>query len=350
MSPLAITAAGIRATLDTECGLLGDLAVRDGGREVAPLHRAPWVGTGEAMPEDAAPHLARLGGDFLCAPFGAREDGSPLHGWPANAPWTVEEAMPSGVLARLSRPVRGAAVLKRVELVDGHPFAYQTHAFVGGSGAVPVANHAMVALPHGGLIRTSPKAFWETAAAPQETDPARGRSSLLCPARAENPRRFPLAGGGTADLLLFPWADRSEDFCMGVEAPGHRLGWTAVTRPAEGDLFLSLRDARALPMTMLWHSNRGRDYAPWSGRHVCLGVEEGAAAYLLPLSGAAVAPPDLPLRPDGRAEVRHVIGAVAWPSGEPVAEVVEDGDAVVVRGEGGAQHRLPFRAGFLGRD
>ena len=61
-------------------------------------------------------------------------------------------------------------------------------------------------------------------------------------------------------------------------------------------------------------------------------------------------PGALALSPDGTAEVRHVIGAMAWPSGEPVAEVVEVGDAIEVRGENGALRRVPFRAGFLGRD
>jgi hypothetical protein len=155
------------------------------------------------------------------------------------------------------------------------------------------------------------------------------------------------------DLTRYPWNPRHEDFVIGVEAKGHRLGWTAVTRPVEGDLYLSLRDARTLPMTMLWHSNGGRDYAPWSGRHVaCLGVEEGAAAPMLGLSseGDLAGPGMLTLRPDGVAEVRHVIGAIAWPSGEPVAEVSEEGDAIVVRGEGGADRRLPLRTGALGAD
>lgn len=341
-----ISARGVSLRFLPLGGFLCDLRVTDEGREVAPLHVAPWVG--EALPDGLPVHLRTLQGDFLCAPFAGDDEGSGMHGWPANAAWEVAEAGPASLLARLSRTVRGAAVTKRLEVEDGHPFAYQTHAFEGGEGSVTVANHAMVAMPHGGSIRTSPKAFWETLAAPLEPDPSRGRSSLRYPARADDPSRFPRADGGTADLTLYPWAERSEDFCAGVEAPGRRLGWTAVARPREGDLFLSLRDARVLPMTMLWHSNRGRDYAPWSSRHVCLGVEEGAAAAMLGLSGAEASPPDLAL--GGRREVRHVIGAVAWPSGEPVAEVAEEGEAIVVRGEGGAVRRLPFRAGFLGRD
>ena len=106
-------------------------------------------------------------------------------------------------------------------------------------------------------------------------------------------------------------------------------------------------------MTMLWHSNGGRDYAPWSGRHYgCLGVEEGAADHMLGLSSEAelAGPGALTLTSDGVAEVRHVVGAIAWPSGEPVAEIIEQGDTLEIRSEGGSIRRLPFRAGFLGTD
>ncbi len=347
-----IEAAGVAVRFDPSCGLVERLAVRDEGREVAPLHRAPWVGSDEPLPEGIAPHLARLAGDFLCAPFGSREDGSPQHGWTANARWEVVGRGPGTLRAALTRPVQGATVVKELRVEDGHPFLYQRHVFVGGAGRVPVANHANLFLPGGGVIRTSPKAGWETPAAPPEPDPARGRSRLAYPARASDPRAFP-ALEGTADLTRYPFFDRSEEFVVGLEAPGHRLGWTAVARPEEGDLFLSLRDARALPMTMLWHSNGGRDYPPWSGRHIgCLGVEEGAAAHMLDLSTEAdlAGPGALALEPLGVAEVRHVIGVVAWPSGEAVADLREEGHAILLRGEGGATRRIPFRAGFLGVD
>lgn len=350
--PEPLQAAGIRLLFDPDGGMLMDLVVEDKGQEVAPLHRAPWAGRSEPMPEGSGVTLGKLGGDWFCAPFGARDDGSPLHGWTAGTSWTVLQRGPDFLRAVLDRPVRGATVLKEISLRDGQPFAYQRHVFLGGDGRLPVANHANVALPRGGMIRTSSKAVWETPATPQESDPARGRSCLQYPAQTRDPHAFP-GQDGAVDLTRYPWGPRHEDFVMGLEAPGHRLGWTAVTRPEEGDLYLSLRDARALPMTMLWHSNGGRDYAPWSGRHFgCLGVEEGAAATMLAVSGEGdlAGPGLLGLAPDGLTEVRHVIGAIRWPTGEPVAEVIEDVDGIEVRGEAGARRRLPFRTGFLGQD
>jgi hypothetical protein len=344
-------AQGIAFGFDARTGLLDGFTVEDGGRQIAPLHRAPWVGTQEALPPGTAPHLATLGGDFFCAPFAGSEEGSPLHGWPANAPWAVVAEGNGTLRAVLSRPVSGATLVKELSVSDGHPFVYQRHVFIGGSGRVTVANHANLSVRTGAIIRTSPKSHWETPKSPQESDPARGRSALVYPARAEDPAAFP-GRDGPVDLTRYPWNPRHEDFVMGIEARGHALGWTAVTRPAEGDLYLSLRDARALPITMLWHSNGGRDYPPWSGRHFgCLGVEEGAALTMLGLSSEAdlSGPGALALDPGGVAEVRHVIGAIAWPSGEAVAAVTLDGGLLTITGEGGARREVPLRPGFLAR-
>jgi len=340
-------ATGIALRFDPSIGQLLDLRVDDGGNPIAPLHKAPWVGA-EAMPSDAAPHLATLGGDFFCAPFAGSEAGSPLHGWPANSPWRVVAEAPGLVRAVLLRPVQGATVVKEVVLRAGHPFVYQRHVFLGGEGRVPVANHANVSVPNGGLIRTSKKSHWETPGDPQESDPARGRSGLRYPARAEDPAHFP-GVEGPVDLTRYPFGPRHEDFVLGIEARGNQLGWTGVTR-AGGDLFLSLRDPAALPMTMLWHSNGGRDYAPWSGRHSgCLGVEEGAAATMLGLSSEAdlAGPGALELLPGGTAEVRHVWGAIAWPADEGLATVAPAEGRLTLTGESGTTREVPFWTAFL---
>jgi hypothetical protein len=342
-------AAGIRFGFDPRIGLLDGFAVEDQGWSIAPLHRAPWVGAAEPLPKDAPPHLALLGGDFFCAPFAGQEGGSPMHGWPANAGWQVLLREPGLLRAVLERPVQGATLIKELSVSDGHPFVYQRHVFLGGSGRVAVANHANLSLKTGGLIRTSPRLGWETPKDPQESDPARGRSALAYPAGSWDPEAFP-GVEGPVDLTRYPWNPRHEDFVVAPEAPGHALGWVAVTRPAEGDLYLSLRDPRSLPMSMFWHSNGGRDYAPWSGRHFgCLGVEEGAAAHMLGVSdeAALTGPGALALSPHGTAEVRHVIGAVAWPSAEPVAEVIAGDGMLTLRGEGGAARQVPFRSDFL---
>lgn len=350
---MQIAAKGISVRFVPELGRLDDIVVEDAGRQVSLLHHAPWVGTAEAMPADAAPLMAGLGGDFFCAPFALSEGDSPLHGWPANVPWDVALAAPDRVRAVCSRAVYGATLIKELTVLDAHPFVYQRHVFVGGAGRVSAANHANVSVPSGAHIRTSAKSHWESPATPLETDPAMGRSRIACPARSADPSAFPTADGGTVDLTSYPWFDRSEDFLIGVESADSPLGWTAVTRLAEGDLYLSLRHPRHVPMTMLWQSNGGRDYPPWSGRHTgCLGVEEGAAAHMLGVSGEAdlAGPGFLSLSPFGSVEMRHVTGAIAWPSGAPVARITRDTGGLSILGEDGTTRRVPFVTDFLRLD
>jgi hypothetical protein len=339
LHPLA--AEGIACSFDPDCGLICDLVVTDQGRKVDLLHRAQWIG--EDLPSDLPPHLPRLQGDFFCAPF-ADGGGSAhiLHGWPANAVWTVDPAATGAahLLAIMPHPVQGARLTKALRLLDGHPFLYQSHLFEGGEGTISAANHAMVSLPEGGLLSFSPRADFRTPATAPEPDPARGRSALAYPARSADAARFPTADGGPADLTRYPFRPLHEDFVVATEAANSPLGWTAVVRIGRGDLFLSLRNPAQLPATMLWHSDGGRDYLPWSGRHRgCLGVEEGYAPHMLGEPGG------FPL--GGRIDLRHAIGAIAWPEAVRVTAVEAGPDHLVIRGEGGALRRVPFDTGHL---
>ena len=75
-------------------------------------------------------------------------------------------------------------------------------------------------------------------------------------------------GDGTiADLTSYPFASAHEDFVALVENTANDLGWAAALRPDKRDIFLSLKNPRDYPITMMWFSNGGRDYAPWNGRH-----------------------------------------------------------------------------------
>jgi hypothetical protein len=349
---LPLSAAGISLTFSPRGGTVRSLTVTDEGAEIAPLHAAPWA---EAeVPPDAPPHQRWLRGDFLAAPMGAGDHG--LHGPAANGTWNPAPSAPGTLRALLDSPVRGATVIKELALQDHHPFLYQRHLFIGGTGHLPVANHAMVAVPNGAKLSFSRKRWFETLPDPLEPDPARGRSRLAYPRRAEDGADFPAADGSTVNLYKYPWGDAHEDFVTAVEDPASRLGWTAVVRPAEGDLYLSLKNPAHLPMTMLWHSNGGRDYAPWNGRHRgCLGVEEGAALPVLGLSSretpdplsAAGQPPLLTLDPTGTVEVRHITGALRWPSGQAVAGVMLDGDTLTITGDWGAERQVPVRGNWL---
>ena len=347
----SLSARGITLDFLPRGGVLQHFSVTDEGATVAPLHRAPW--TAAEVPDDAPPHQAWLAGDFLAAPFGPGPDG--LHGLPANGTWRILPSDPGTLRAVLDGAVQGATVIKELSLEDDHPFVYQRHLFIGGTGTLPVANHAMVALPNGGKLSFSRKRWWESLPEPLET--TQGRSRLAYPRRAEDAAEFPGADGGTVNLHDYPWGEVHEDFVSGIEDPASPLGWTAVVRPKEGDLFLSLRNPAQLPMTMLWHSNGGRDYAPWNSRHKgCLGVEEGVALPMLGMSAretpdpltAAGQPGLLQLDSSGTVDIRHAIGAFGWPSGQSVAGVMLEGDVLTVTGDWGAERKLPLRGGWLG--
>ena len=252
----------------------------------------------------------------------------------------------------------GARVLKELTLRDDHPFLYQRHIFEGGAGALPVANHAMVSLPQGGLLSFSPKRWAETPTIALESN---RRAAAACCAIPRGPRtpKIPRADGGTVDLTTYPIDDGHEDFAVLVEVPDTAFAWSAVVRPSEGDLALMLKNPTLLPLTMLWFSNGGRFYAPWNGRHKnVLGVEDGCtwslyghAASIAPNEMNAIGiPTSISLDPQGRVDVRHVIGAVPTPPGW-------DGSATSGKATGSSssrrhrqearvavRHRLPRRA------
>ncbi|RWH68874.1 hypothetical protein [Mesorhizobium sp.] len=360
MDTVTIAAKGISVSLDLAVGHIAAMEVEAEGRILKPLHRAPWVGSPrETLPANLPEGTVRLSGDFLCAPFSTSDvEPAPLHGWPANSEWDVVEngAIVGGWRAvfRLRRKVMGAAVDKVFTLRDDHPFLYQEHVFSGGSGAISVAHHPMTVMQGGGRLAFSPKRVAVTPPTPLEPDPARGRFMLAYPARTSDVTQFPLAAGGTTDLTAYRMEDLREDFITLVEADHGEPGWTAIARRAEKDLVLVLKNPAELPVTMLWFSNGGRDYAPWSGRHLgVLGIEDGRTAI-----GHAASLGDNWLKHEGVATAfalaegrsvsfRHVIGAVTFAEAEASADIEAVADRLRILAPNGAAKEVPFDGGFL---
>ena len=351
------------AVLDLEAGHIRTLQLSDAGRTLAPFHTAAWVDDPAVTDDDTLPaNLRHLSVDFFCAPFSTCDvEEAPPHGWPANSAWDLvgsgETEDSATALFRLRKRVLGATVEKRFTLRRGHPFLYQTHVFHGGEGAVPVANHAMVALPDGGRLAFSPKSRVETPSTALEPDPSRGRSRLAYPAESADPTRVLMGDGSVADITRYPIARRHEDFVMMIEVQDSRLGWLAASRPATRDAMLSLKSPEHYPVTFLWMSNGGRDYEPWNGQHIgVLGVEEGRSYSLYghrasiepnPLSASGI-PTALTLEPGGTVAVCNVIGAVALPeNGAPVATMVDQGGTLLLRFEDGTERRVLYDSAFL---
>src|SRR5690349_20691501 len=94
MDTVTIAARGISVSLDLAVGHIAAMAVEADGRNLEPLHRAPWIEEPrETLPPALPEGVVRLSGDFLCAPFSVADvEKAPLHGWPANSPWAVVES------------------------------------------------------------------------------------------------------------------------------------------------------------------------------------------------------------------------------------------------------------------
>ncbi len=337
------TASGAVA-VDPKVGNLRALTFQAGDRTLSPLHAAPWLDEpAQALPADLSPVERHLSGDFLCAPFGGTDDPDiPPHGWPANSTWSLTARSPGAASFVLDRPVFGATVRKTVRLSIDAPLLYQTHTFEGGTGETTFAHHPMVRLERGGRLFLSPKRL----AISDESVLEPGRNRIAAGIQSSDLTALASADGGTVDLTRLPIGDRSEDFIALIEADGSGLGWTAIIREAEDDIVFVLKDPAVMPLTMLWHSNAGRDYAPWNGRHTgVIGIEDGRAAGA---GGMNAARGDNPIRAAGvpttiklsegvTHTIVHVIGSVPREGWTRVDAIAVSGDTLTLRGDGGAR-------------
>ena len=351
-----ISTDGISVRFDRDGGIIDDLAIEAGGQTLHPLHRAPWVRSGEALPDHVAPVERRLAGDFFCAPFAQSEPGVPIHGWSANGTWddggSIAEVDGTVVATyKLREAVAGGRLTKHIMLCPGQPIVYQTHVFEGGSGHLPVAHHGMVHVPGGARLSFSPKSGGRTMPAPPESDPARGRSLLAYPQSFSDLSSVRRCDGTIADASLYPFDRGHEDIVVLSEMPSVRIGWSAAVAPKDGFLFFALKDARMLPQTVLWMSNGGRSYAPWNSRHIAvLGIEEAATGIHLAVAEDAPdgVPTSLSLDPVRSTTIRYAFGAVPVPPGwTEVTDIRLDLPAIEIANRSGQKLAIPFRGSFF---
>jgi hypothetical protein len=304
-------------------GQLDQVRFRTATGVFEPMHVAPW--TDEPLDDDIPPMLRMLRGDFFCAPFGDSDilDDEPRpHGAPANAQWRRLAASEDALELELEKPVCGARVTKRVHLHHGHAVVYQEHELAGGDGDLPIGHHAMLKAEQPLLLSFSPTVWRGTPPAVFEGDPDRGRSLLKYSATFDDLAHVPLASGDTADLTTYPRYQDHEDLLMLVADPAVRPAWTCAVNPRAGWIWFALKDAAVLRNTVLWMSNGGRYYPPFSRRHKrVLGLEEttsyfhlGHAASTTPniLTGSGY-PTAVTLEPDQPLRVRYLFGLATVP-------------------------------------
>ena len=258
---------------------------------VEPFSVAPWSDEFHDIPTI----LQVLRGDFFCLPFGGNEKpyGSetyPIHGETANRNWTLVNHGLDFLEMRMETKIRPGVVDKRVWVKPGQTAIYQRHTISDMCGPMCFGQHAMVKFKSKGQVSVSPFGFGQVFPDQFENPILGGYSSLQPGAHFDQLDKVPANDGTTADLSVYPVREGFEDLAMVYAQRGSEFAWSAVVFPDEQYIWFSLKDPRVLSGTILWHSNGGRHYAPWSGRHrQVLGIEEVTSYMHYGLEGSVKA-------------------------------------------------------------
>lgn len=308
-------------------GHVGPILFRLGNRTVSPMSVAPWAE--ETLSADQPEIIRVLRGDFFCMPFGGNASAygtevHPVHGETANAEWLSVSGTDEELHLRLEASIRKATIDKHVSLRPGETAIYQKHVITQASGPMGLGMHAMLKFNSPGLLSHSPIARGQVYHKDFEIAELGGYNSLKSGALFDSLERVPMKDGNQANLLRYPDRNGYEDLVQVFQTQDQDFAWWAVVFPEEGFVWYQLKDPRVLTSTVLWHSNGGRHYAPWSGRHRrVLGIEE-VTAYFHDGLAESVAPnpaseagfrTSFDLDPAGSLNVNVVFGVAEIPDG-----------------------------------
>lgn len=365
----------VEASLTQNGGHLAPVRFRIGRKIIQPFAIAPWAA--DPIPPDDQNVLRTLRGDFFCAPFGGNETpwrGThyPAHGETAVNEWTFsgQKILPDGIEFSTALALRATQgeVTKRITLRHHETNIYCRHELRGISGPLCLGHHAMLAFPDeagAARIQLSPWHHGRVCPEPFESPGKGGYFSLKTGAPFRRLDRVPLATGGFADLSTYPAREGFEDLVMvssrqasSSSSDANDIAWASVTFPNAGYLWFSLKSPRTLASTILWHSNGGRHYPPWSGRHRrVLGVEDVTAYFHFgqaqsarsnPLSRSGV-PTVLRLRKNHMTPVNYIMGVAAIPKGFDRVQTLRavGGNRIRIRSASGITIDHPVNTHFL---
>jgi len=356
-----LACGGTRLAVTVRGGHLAPVTFRVGSRKIEPLAIAPWWNEAIAAP----PILQVLRGDFFCLPFGGnarpfRGRRLDVHGETANRPWEFVRAVHGreAALIQLQLPTRTprGLVEKIVEIRRGHSAVYQRHILSGMTGRINPGHHAMLQFRSPGLVSTSPIRFGQVYPGNFESPAASGYQSLKPGAEFDALDSVPALDGTMADLSRYPAREGFEDLVMVSSMPAD-FAWTAVVFPSERWLWIAFKDPATLASTVLWHSNGGRHYAPWNGRHRgVLGLEEVTSHFHDGMVESVRAnaltqrgiPTSLPLSPKRPTAINMVMAVAAIPTGFDHVATVERGKGEVIAiSRSGRRARIPLDLDFL---
>ncbi len=315
-------------------GHLGPVTFKIGTKKIQPYSVAPWAT--ESTDKSLNPIIKVLRGDFFCMPFGGNDksykgEKHPIHGETANEKWTFESLKTQGpateMTLKLKTKIRKSTVTKSITLIKNHAAVYCKHTISGMTGPMSFGHHAMLKFPEkegSGIISTSRFLRGQIFPGTFENPANYGYSSLKPGGMFSSLDNVPMADGSIADLTGYPARKGFEDLVILSADPADEFAWTAITFPAEGYLWFSIKNPRVLASTVLWMSNGGRHYAPWNGRHTgVMGLEEVTAYFHYGLTESAGVnqlnrrsiPTCVEMTPDNPYTVNYIMGVSQVPRG-----------------------------------
>ncbi|NWF90682.1 MAG: hypothetical protein HXY50_14635 [Ignavibacteriaceae bacterium] len=258
------------------CGHLFPVRFCFNKKVLEPMNIAPWVH--EELDPSTSPMLKNLRGDFFCAPFGASDlmaDETRPHGSSANDKWDIINIEEDSIKLKLSKNILGAELIKEIKIAKDETVIYQKHTFTGGRGIIPIGHHAMLRIPTNAYISFSEFEFGGTPPLPIENDITLGRSILKYPQQFSDLTKVRKYDDELINVSKYPFEKNHEDLFMVISKRNADLGWSAVSCPEQGWLWFSIKNIKTLPNTVVWLSNGGRYYKPFSSRHInVIGIEE----------------------------------------------------------------------------
>ncbi|MER9934064.1 hypothetical protein [Mesorhizobium sp. M0088] len=273
-------------------GMLAGVELQIGAQLVAPFYEAPWIASGvKADP----PILENLRSEFPCVPFGAdypqesvTDEWKPslqrsgadaaldetdflLHGYGTVADWRLVRRDETSIEIEIEYP-NTSAIRRLVRKVaadrNGPNLTFALTIETRRAVSRPIGLHPNFALPEfSGAFQIKPGAF--KFGVVHAAGPEPGVSRALPGAMFEDIAKVPQAAGGTAPFDRLPFAHDTEEILQLCGIDG-RVEFVDDAKGVSYGLSWNPADFNSL---LLWMSNRGRSYAPWDSRNLCLGVE-----------------------------------------------------------------------------
>jgi hypothetical protein len=223
------------------------------------------------------------------------------HGYSSNNGWRFEEGNAGSIGLSIDypaeHPIRG---LRR--RVEPDPTAaaldFTLEIDVRADCALPIGLHPsfrLPALPAAMRIEVGPETIGMTFPKAVDASSSFEQGAVLQPWYD-----VPLLDGSRLDIRQVPLVRCTEELVQLLDVPGKASLWNV----AEGYRVSLSWNAEHFPSALLWFSNRGRQSAPWNGRHLALGLEPICSAFDL---GQQISTADNPISHRGIPTCRRFV-------------------------------------------